>query len=242
MQQAKQLLYDLELNGGMVRGTTAPTDKTKEIADLGLEEVARRLLEGFQKTADCRFFNLFYHLTQETFYAYSFSHTHKFSISVDPEEVLNRLYILLFEKLLSPSCNIPLDYLFPWCYKAALNLAREEARAYMQATRLAAKASLPPDAPSPVEALLAKEEEQLEKQKIGQVVDLLFSKQVGISRRDRKIMRMYYLEGRPVHEISTKMKLARSHIGVILMRSRRRIARRLAWKQNRKQAEDQVFE
>lgn len=229
LQRAKDLLHEIEEYDSSMHGFSAPSNAAKKVADLSLEEVARRLLEEFQKSEDRRFFNLFYSLTQKIFYAYSYSHTSRFNNSLDPEEILNRLYILVFEKLLSATGSLPLDYLFPWCFKAMQNLASEEARALAKAKRLATKADPPPDQPSPMELLLDKEKRQIEKQKTHQILELLFSTQTGLSRRDRKIMRMYYLEGRTMREIGRVNQLATSHISVILMRARKRIARRMAW-------------
>ncbi|MHC4941404.1 MAG: sigma-70 family RNA polymerase sigma factor [Planctomycetota bacterium] len=195
---------------------------------LHLEEIAFRLLSQFQKSADCRYFNAFYHITRGVFFSYTFSHIRKFSQSIDAEDVLNRMYIILFEKLLAPHGDAPLDYLFPWCYRVIFNLVREEFRNLSKPLPITAHVAESLSSCSVLEECIEKEEETAEKLKLDQVMEILFSGKSGLSRRDRKIMRRFYLEGRSIQEIGVELNLTKANVGVILMRTRRRIARMLA--------------
>jgi len=78
-----------------------------EAEHLHPEVAARRLLAQFKETADCRYFNVFYQLTRGIFFAYALSHVRRYQAPLDAEEVLNRMYILLFEKLLHPTAKVP---------------------------------------------------------------------------------------------------------------------------------------
>ena len=71
------------------------------------------------------------------------------------------------------------------------------------------------------------EEDLYKKAKTDEIIEILCSEKAGLSPRDRKIMRYFYLEGRPIKEIGKEMDLTKAHIGVILMRTRNRIAREL---------------
>lgn len=195
-----------------------------------IESVSRRLLEHFRDTAECRYFNAFYHLSKEVFHAYAFRHIAKMGASLDPEEMSNRLYVLLFEKILAPGEKIPLDYLFPWCYRVIKNLVREEVRKF-QKPRFQIIESIRDPASSPqIDHLIAKEQACQNQERLERILDVLYSEGAGLSRRDRRIMRMFYLEDRSIQEIAEEMNLTKANVGVILMRSRKRIARRLAWK------------
>jgi RNA polymerase sigma factor (sigma-70 family) len=137
------------------------------------------------------------------------------------------MYILLFEKLLAPDGKVPLDYLFPWCYRVILNLAREEYRNWIKTRPLETEALDGHSSPSLLDQLIAKEQASLDQARIERILDILFSEESGLSQRDRRIMRCFYLEGLSMRKISEDTGLTKSHIGVILMRGRRRIARRL---------------
>jgi RNA polymerase sigma factor (sigma-70 family) len=218
LEEARQLLERLK----------DPDYELKKSQKLHLEEIASRLLAQFQKTADCRYFNTFHHLTKGVFFSYAFSHIRKFSQSIDAEDVVNRMYIILFEKLLAPRSDTPLDYLFPWCYRVIFNLVREEFRSLSKPLpfTVAEKDSLSNS--SILHDCIEKEERKAEKLKLDKVLEILYSERSGLSRRDRRIMRRFYLEGCPIQEIGEEMNLTKANVGVILMRTRRRIARMLS--------------
>jgi RNA polymerase sigma factor (sigma-70 family) len=194
---------------------------------LRLEHVSRRLLRHFKETAECRFFNAFYNLTNHLFTAYAWRRLEKFGCPIDPEDVANRMYILLFEKLLAPDDKVPMDYLFPWCYRVILNVAREEVRDWIKTRPMDTGALDQLVSPSLLDQLVEEEQASLDRSRFERVLELLYSEESGLSGRDRHVMRCFYLEGRSMREISADTGLTKSHIGVILMRGRRRIARRL---------------
>ncbi len=224
LREAEGLLQQIKAAGPV------PSPQLK----IHVERTSRRLLLAFQKTAECRFFNVFYTLTKERFEAYALRHIHRYRSGIDPVEVANRLYILLFEKLLAPEGKIPLDYLFPWCYRVLLNMVREEARNAARALPLAGEIAEGLKTPSPLDQLIEEEGKAGRKLLFDRVLDILYSERSGLAERDRRIMRLFYLEGRSMREISAEMELTKSHVGVILMRSRRRIARMLSRKKGRR--------
>lgn len=217
LREADEMLRRLRQSGPLVPPPTK----------IQLEGVCTRLLRNYQDSADRRFFNAFYHLSHDLFFAYALRHVRRFNCSLDPEDVAHRMYILLFEKLLAPGETIPWDYFFPWCYRVILNIVREERRQQVRAQPLIEDAARDLSTPSLLEGLIAAEEEAVEKLRLERVLDLLYSGASGLLQRDREVMRLFYLEGRSIREISGKLGLTRGHVGVILMRSRKRIARRL---------------
>ena len=206
-----------------VHSAASPSGPVK----IRLEQVSRRLLHHFKETAERRFFNAFFHLTNPLFQAYACRHLRKFGCAAEAEEVANRMYIILFEKLLAPGERIPMDYLFPWCYKVMANLVREEYRTSIRQRPLELNPAERSSSPSPLDQLIEKEESEMDRIRLERVLDCLYSEASGLSRRDRGILRLFYLEGRSMRQISAETDLSKSHVGVILMRGRRRIARRL---------------
>ena len=200
---------------------------------LEVEKVSRRLLTEFKKTSDRRFFDAFYHISKELMHAYTVHHLRGHKLPIDSEEVLNRTYLLLFEKLLAPREKVPLDYLFPWCYRVIMNLVKEEVRNLTRNRPLNPEISERLAGPSLMDFLLEEERKTDEKTLVENILDVLYSTASGLSERDRSIMRLFYLEGYSMREISVKMGMNKAHIGVILMRSRQRIARCLGQKRRR---------
>ena len=91
------------------------------------------------------------------------------------------MYIILFEKLLAPNENVPLDYLFPWCYKVILNLVREESRKIARNKRLIEELVESLSTPSLMEDLIEKEKEIVQQAKLEKVLDILYSDGAGLS-------------------------------------------------------------
>jgi RNA polymerase sigma factor (sigma-70 family) len=195
---------------------------------INLEDVSRRLLLNFEGTAQCRFFTAFYRISKDLFLSYATHQIRHHGCPLDSTDLVNRMYILLFEKLLSPNEEVPLDYLFPWCYKVISNLVREEKRNWSRSKRLIRSITDKLASPSPVDDLIEKENRNRDQARLKRVLYLLYSDQAELSRRDQKIMRLFYIKGWSRQKISEAMGLTKAHISVILMRTRRRIARRLA--------------
>lgn len=217
LEEARRLLENLH---GAPRSS-------KGVDPLHLEGMARRLLRRFRETADCAYFNAFYQLTNGMLHAYALRHTARTSVPIDPADIIHRLYILLFERLLAPDGRIPLDYLFPWCYRVVANLVRGEVRRGLRSRSLLRERPVEGEEPAAVNRVLEAEERTLNRERYRQVVETLYSERSGLSARDRIIMRRFYLEGRSLRAIGEELGLTKSHVGVILMRSRRRIARHL---------------
>jgi RNA polymerase sigma factor (sigma-70 family) len=224
-KEATQLLVEAEeLLSRLNRQGARPSDQLK----LEVETISRRLLLRLQQTAQRHFFNAFYRLSLPLFHVYAGWIIRKYGYPIDAQDVLQRMYLLLYEKLLAPRGHVPLDYLFPWCYKVMRNVAREEVRELNRSTRLAEESTGIPAAPSSLELLIRTESESHARDRLEQVQDLLLSPASGLRARDREIMRFFYYEGRSMREISALTGLSMGHVGVILMRARKRMARLLA--------------
>jgi RNA polymerase sigma factor (sigma-70 family) len=195
--------------------------------DLDPEKISRRLLVHFQHTVEIRYFTAFYHFAKDLFLSYAQHLIRRFGCPLEARDVAHRLFILLFEKLLAPNEEVPLDYLFPWCYRVILNIVREESRHLKRSRPLDKEAEESLATPSLLDQLIDEEEASLESAKLERILDLLYSSESGLSRRDRSIMRRFYLEGISMKKIAMEMGLSKAHVGVIMMRARRRIARRL---------------
>jgi len=212
----------------LLPGYNAPDRASAKPLRIQIEKVSMDLLRHFRQTAECRYFTAFYNISVETFHFYSIRHLSKYSCPADPQEIANKMYMILFERLLAPGNDTPLDYLFPWCYKTMQNLVREEMRSLQKNKPLIYDISSSDSNHSQVDLLIAKENRSTDKKRLEQILQILYSKESGISKRDRRIMRLFYLEGRSMKQISTIMQLAKANVGVILMRARKRITKRFS--------------
>lgn len=192
-----------------------------------VERVSIRLLKEYQATADNRYFTVFYSLSKQVLLSHARKQCLKFSFPVDPQDLVDKLYMLLYEKLLAPDGRIPLNRLFPWCFKTLLNLAREEFRVHIRLKPLTPGALQTAATPPLLDTLIKNEKEITDVKKMDQVYQILMSGQAGLSGRDRDIMLMYYWKRWPINKISEKTGLSKSHLWVILSRSKNRISKHI---------------
>lgn len=202
--------------------------KPSEQMKIEVESLSRRLLHGYRQTMENHFFTAFYRLSLPFFHPYAEWLIRKYGYPIDAMDVLQRMYLLLYEKLGAPGGKVPLDYLFPWCYKVMRNLAREEMRELNRSMRLVEESTSLPVAPSSLDLLIRNESQYHAQVRLDKLHDLLHSPASGLRARDREIMRFFYYEGRSMREICTLTGLSKGHVGVILMRARKRVARLLA--------------
>jgi len=190
-----------------------------------LEDVARLLLERFQATGDNRFFNAFYRISAPLFAAYCRKVLSRFPGRIEALAVTNRLYTILFRKLIAPRRFKPIAYLFPWCYRVLLNLIREEHRKNPTYSNLPIEAALLRERASTIDTVIRREENEQAARLSRRVLEILHNGKAGFSRRDRRIMCLFYLEKLSLREIADRTDLTASHVAVVLKRSRDKIAK-----------------
>jgi len=190
-----------------------------------VERMSFRLLKKYKETADSRYFTAFYSISNQTLNTHAYKQCSKYSFPADPHELVNKLYIILYEKLLAPEGNIPLSRLFPWCFTTLLNLAREEFRIYKKLKPLTHETIQAAATPPLLDTIIENEKGINDLEKLNKVFHILKTGKSGLSIRDRDIMLMYYEENCSIERVSEKFGLSKSHIWVILSRSRNRISK-----------------
>ncbi len=189
------------------------------------QDVCKTLLHHYQKTGKSDFFDHFYRLTVPLFSAYCGRVIYSIRANVEAQIVTNRMYALLFMKLTTPKERFPMKYLFPWCYRVIANFSREEKRRTQRRPGLHDNLMSREACHSMVEKLIRKEEEEEEEMRLQRILEILHAGEVGISARDREIMRLFYLEEHSLREIAEITGLTKSNIGVVLKRGREKIAK-----------------
>lgn len=188
------------------------------------EDVGRCLMEQFRKTAREEFFETFYMLTIPLFTAYCRKIIQEMNTTIEPMDAINRMYALLARKALAPREGEILGYLFPWCFKVVFNMTMEEKRKHHPFTGLPETLPSKRHGQSLLDLLVRREDEAATQRLLEQILDIVKTGAAGLSSRDREIVRLFYLEGLTIRKIAERTGLTESNIGVILMRSREKIA------------------
>ncbi len=188
------------------------------------EEVGRSLMRRFRMTAREEFFESFYLLTLPLFTAYCRKLIQELNTNIEPMDAVNRMYALLSRKVLAPREEALLGYLFPWCFKVVFNMTMEEKRKHPRFTGLPETLPSKRYGQSLLDLLIKREDEAATQRLLDQILDILKHGATGLSARDREIVRLFYLEGLAIREIAERTGVSESNVGVILMRSREKIA------------------
>ena len=93
-----------------------------------LEEKCSILLQGFSNSAEIRYLEGVYRLTQPLFSWFARKRSCDYGLKLEESRITDRLYGLLSEAALRPDTQVPTEYLFKWCFALIENIVDLERR------------------------------------------------------------------------------------------------------------------
>lgn len=175
-------------------------------------------------------FERFYEETKDLFYSYAVERCAAAGGDVDPQEVVNRLYGTLVTYAANHR-RIPVRALLSWCLGTLANLVHAEKRAKVRPTLPVDALGDRASACDPLDQLIEAEERGARRRLYDRIMDLVHRPNPLLSARERKILHLFYCEGRSIRSVAAACRVRPDHVAVLLHRARRKIAARFRRKE-----------